>query len=246
MSYPRFFVLSEKINGSVITLDGESAQHVSRSLRMRAGEKIVVCDENKNEYECELASFTSDTVEAKIMDMKRSVSEPLYNAVVYQACPKGDKMDSIVQKAVELGACGIVAFVSDRCIAKYDGTSFPKKCARWQKIALEAAKQSGRGSVPFVRWLPNIGAAIEEAAMSNVALVCYEEEDKLTLKELLKKNKGAQSISFIIGPEGGLSANEVDMCREKGIHAVTLGNRILRTETASSYVLSCLSYEMEL
>ena len=246
MSYPRFFVPSERVNGSVITLDGESAQHISRSLRMRAGEKIVVCDENKNEYDCELVSFTADTVEAKIMDMRRSVSEPLYNAVVYQACPKGDKMDSIVQKAVELGACGIVAFVSDRCIAKYDGNSFPKKCARWQKIALEAAKQSGRGSVPFVRWLPNTKEAIEEASKSDLAFVCYEEEDEFTLKELLAKGRETQSISFIIGPEGGLSSSEVDMCRQNSIPAVNLGKRILRTETASSYVLSCLSYEMEL
>ncbi len=246
MSYPRFFVLSEGINGSVITLDGESAQHISRSLRMRVGEKIVVCDENKNEYECELVVFTSDTVEAKIVDMRRSVSEPLYNAVVYQACPKGDKMDSIVQKAVELGACGIVAFVSDRCIAKYDSISFPKKCARWQKIALEAAKQSGRGSVPFVRWLPDTKQAVLEASKSDLAFVCYEEEDEFTLKELLKRDRETQSISFIIGPEGGLSSSEVDMCRENGIPAVNLGKRILRTETASSYVLSCLSYEMEL
>ena len=155
-------------------------------------------------------------------------------------------MDSIVQKAVELGACGIVAFVSDRCIAKYDSISFPKKCARWQKIALEAAKQSGRGSVPFVRWLPDTKQAVLEASKSDLAFVCYEEEDEFTLKELLKRDGETQSISFIIGPEGGLASSEVDMCRENGIPAVNLGKRILRTETASSYVLSCLSYEMEL
>ncbi len=246
MSYPRFFVPFEKVKGSVIVLDGESAQHISRSLRMRSGERIIVCDDQKNEYECVLVSFSSDIVEAKIEDMRRSTAEPFYNAVVYQACPKGDKMDSIVQKAVELGACGVVAFVSDRCIARYDSISFPKKCARWQKIALEAAKQCGRGSVPFVRWLPSLKEAANEAVKSDLSFMCYEEENKFTLKDLLVKANDAESISFIIGPEGGFSAEEVVFCRDKGIPSVNLGKRILRTETASGFVLSCLSYETEL
>ncbi len=246
MSYPRFFVNSGHIDGSVITLEGESALHISKSLRMKAGEKIVVCDTEKNEYECVLESFSADTVTARIEDIRRNVSEPLYKVTVYQACPKSDKMDSIVQKAVELGAYGIVAFMSDRCIARYDSKSFEKKCDRWQKIALEAAKQSGRGYVPFVKWLPNIESAVQEMTKNGVAFMCYEDEDTLTLKEFLGTRKDENELSFIIGPEGGFTAKEAEFCRDNGVLTVSLGKRILRTETASGYVLAGLSYEKEL
>ena len=246
MSYPRFFVGLDSIEGDRIVLDGESAQHISKSLRMTVGDRVVVCDKEKNEYECVLDSFSSDRVTAVIEDVRRSVSEPLYNAVVYQACPKSDKMDSIVQKAVELGAYGVVAFLSDRCIARYDSQGFEKKCARWQKIAHEAAKQSGRGYVPFVRWLPDLKSVVSEATQSGKAFMCYEDENALTLKEYIKGTEEERDISFIIGSEGGFSVKEAEYCRENGIATVGLGKRILRTETASGFVLSCLAYEKEL
>ncbi|MBE6642533.1 MAG: 16S rRNA (uracil(1498)-N(3))-methyltransferase [Ruminococcaceae bacterium] len=246
MSYPRFFVDSESIEGSTIVLKNEAAQHISRSLRMTAGEKIVVCDTQKKEYLCVLETFSSDSVTARIEDVTRNVSEPLYDAVVYQACPKSDKMDTIVQKAVELGACGIVAFMSDRCIARYDEKGFEKKCARWQKIAEEAAKQSGRGCVPYVRWLPNLKSVISEITQDGIGFMCYEDEDGLSLKGLLSEADDCKRFGFIIGPEGGFSEKEADECRMNGIKTVGLGKRILRTETASGYVLACLSYEKEL
>lgn len=246
MSYPRFFVDLETIEGSVITLDGESAHHISRSLRMKAGEKIVVCDKRKNEYECVLEGFTSECVTAKIEDVTRSVAEPYYNAVLYQACPKSDKMDYIVQKAVELGVNEIVAFLSDRCIARYDSKDFDKKCARWQKIALEASKQSGRGYVPPVRWLPSLKSVVDEATQKGCCFMCYEDEDTLTLKQYLKDNDNSEIYSFIIGSEGGFSQKEADYCRQNKVSTVGLGNRILRTETASGFVLSSIAYEKEL
>lgn len=246
MSYPRFFVDFESIEGSTIVLDGESAQHISRSLRMTAGERIIVCDTKRNEYECVLERFSADSVTARIEDVRRSVSEPCYEAVVYQACPKSDKMDSIVQKAVELGACGIVAFMSERCIARYDAKDFEKKCARWQKIAKEAAKQSGRGCVPYVRWLPDLNSVISEINEKGNGFMCYEDESALTLKEYVLSEENKNSFYFIIGSEGGFSEKEALRCRENGIKTVGLGKRILRTETASGYVLACLSYEREL
>ena len=245
MSYPRFFVGFDSIDESTVVLTGESAQHISKSLRMKAGEIIVVCDTEKKEYECVLEGFTADSVTARIVDVRRNASEPLYNAVVYQACPKSDKMDSIVQKAVELGANGIVAFMSDRCIARYDGKDFEKKCARWQKIAQEAAKQSGRGCVPYVKWLPDLKSVICEVSNSGLGFMCYEDEAALTLKELIS-GCGQNDFSFIIGPEGGFSEKEAQACRDSGIKTVGLGKRILRTETASGYVLAALSYEKEL
>jgi 16S rRNA (uracil1498-N3)-methyltransferase len=246
MSYPRFFVDFDSIEESTIVLNGEAAQHISRSLRMTAGERIVVCDTQKKEYLCVLEGFSADSVTARIEDVTRNVSEPLYNAVVYQACPKSDKMDSIVQKAVELGACGIVAFMSDRCIARYDEKGFEKKCARWQKIAEEAAKQSGRGCVPFVRWLPGLKNVISEIKDNGLGFMCYEDEGGFTLKDLLVNSGDTDNFGFIIGPEGGFSEKEAELCRANGIKTVGLGKRILRTETASGYVLACLSYEKEL
>ena len=245
MSYPRFFVESEIIDGNSVILGGESAHHISRSLRMKVGERIVVCDEKRNEYECVIESFSSESVVAKIEDVRRSLSEPDYKITLYQACPKSDKMDTIVQKAVELGVNEIVAFLSDRCIARYDSKDFEKKCARWQKIALEAAKQSGRGYVPKVRWLADLKSVISEAGNEQL-FMCYEDEDKITLKQFLKERENEKTFSFIIGSEGGFSPKEADCCRENGVVTVGLGQRILRTETASGYVLSCFAYEREL
>ncbi len=246
MSFPRFFVDSDFIEGDCVVLVGESANHISRSLRMKAGEKIIVCDKKTNEYECVLDKFSADSVEAKIIDVRRSVSEPTYNVVLFQACPKSDKMDIIVQKAVELGAKGIVGFLSERCVARYDAKDFEKKCIRWQKIALEAAKQSGRGYVPFVMWVADLRTAVEKAKSNGKTFMCYENEEQITLKEYISEHTNESDFSFIIGSEGGFSAEEADYCRENGVTTVGLGNRILRTETASGYVLSCFSYEREL
>lgn len=246
MSYPRFFVENEVIEGRSVILDGESAHHISKSLRMKVGEKIVVCDRKRNEYECVIVSFSSESVEARIEDVRRCLSEPEYKITLYQACPKSDKMDTIVQKAVELGVNEVVAFLSDRCIARYDAKDFEKKCARWQKIALEAAKQSGRGYVPNVRWLADLKSVIAEAKENGEPFMCYEDEEKITLKQFLVERKDKNSFSFIIGSEGGFSSKEAEICRENGVYTVGLGQRILRTETASGYVLSCFAYEREL
>ena len=246
MSYPRFFVDFESVNGGTIILGGESARHISRSLRMTVGERIVVCDSEKNEHLCVIRSFSSDQVTVEVESVSKSEAEPCYEAVVYQACPKGDKMDSIVQKAVELGAYGIVAFLSDRCVARYDAAGFEKKCQRWQKIALEAAKQCGRGQVPYVRWLPDLKSVVEEIASSGSGFMCYEDESAVTLKEYEAQNADKKSIGFIVGSEGGFSLNEVEIAREAGMEICGLGKRILRCETAPAFALACLTYKFEL
>ncbi len=246
MSYPRFFVESDSIDGNNVILVGESMHHISKSLRMKSGERIIVCDKKKNEYECVLEEFTSEKVVARIEDVRRCLSEPDYKVVLYQACPKSDKMDMIVQKAVELGVYGIVAFMSDRCVARYDSKDFEKKCVRWQKIALEAAKQSGRGYVPYVKWVSDLKSAVSDAKENGIAFMCYEDEEQVSLKDFIRTNEKESNFSFIIGSEGGFSTKEADYCRESGVATIGLGNRILRTETASGYVLSCFAYEKEL
>lgn len=247
MSYPRFFATNEVFGEGTVTLTGESARHISRSLRMRRGEMIVVCDDAGNEYTCELVAFTEDSVEGKIVDMCRSASEPPYEAILYQACPKGDKMDTVVQKSVELGVAKIVVFVGQRSIARYDGAGLAKKCARWQKISEEAAKQSGRGRIPTVTFVLDTAQAVAEMAKHDHSFMCYEGEGASFIGNIIKEIPGDERpvISFMIGPEGGFSDREVTLCKDAGLRIANLGKRILRTETASGFVLSCLLYGLD-
>ncbi len=245
---PRFFLSADHISGDIVTITGEDALHISRSLRMRCGEKITVCDMQKNEYECELAAFTADTVSARILASKKNDTEPSYRAVLYQALPKGDKMEYIIQKAVELGVSEIVPFSCERCISKLDDKTAKKKTERWQKIADSAAGQCGRGALVPVREPMSFTDAMTEAAAADIPLFCYEGDGTTPLSVFLsdrKKLDGAV-ISIVIGPEGGFSVGEVDQVSSLGAPPVGLGKRILRCETASGFVLSCLCFAAEL
>ena len=148
---PRFFVTTEQIDGDVIHISGDDARHISKSLRMKKGEIIVVCDMRRNEYRCEIAGFTADKVTAKIHDTSVATNEPPCFIKLFQALPKSDKLDFIIQKAVECGVGEIIPFESERCVAKSKSEDEPRKTARRNKIAAEAAKQCGRSSVPQVR-----------------------------------------------------------------------------------------------
>ncbi len=248
---PRFFVTKDQIEDGRVTLLGDDAHHVSRSLRMAAGEEIVVCDMQKNEYVCVLEEFLPDRVTARIISESKSDTEPPYKADLYQALPKGDKLDFIIQKSVECGVFSITTFNSERCIAKEKGDE-EKKIARRQRIALEAAKQSGRGVIPEVFPTVSFKEAIARAAKADIALFCYEGDETVSLKSFLHEKKeqlsGVESptVSIVIGSEGGFSLAEVNAAREAGLTPIGLGKRILRTETASGFVLACLCYEMEL
>ena len=232
---------------------GDDAHHISRSLRMAVGEQIVVCDMQKNEYTCVLDEFLSDRVVANIVSEEKSDTEPPYCAELYQALPKGDKLDSIIQKAVECGVASITTFNSERCIAK-DNDGAEKKLVRRQRIALEAAKQSGRGIIPEVSPTVSFKEAISRAAKADIALFCYEGDATEPLngvlsvkkRELIKSGINEPKVSIVIGSEGGFSLSEVEFARQNGLVPVGLGKRILRTETASGFVLACLCYEMEL
>lgn len=253
LDMPRFFVIKDQIKDGVVTILGDDAFHISRSLRMAAGERITVCDMQKKEYTCVLEDFLPDRVVARVVSERDSDTEPPFTATLYQALPKGDKLDSVIQKSVECGVCRIVTFNSERCIAKENGTE-DKKLTRRQRIALEAAKQSGRGIIPEVSPTVSIKEAIVSAAKADIALFCYEGDGTVSLKSYLGERKaelstsGAQnpSVSIVIGSEGGFSLAEVEYARAAGLVPVGLGRRILRTETASSFVLGCLVYEFEL
>ena len=248
---PRFFVTKEQIADGAVTLLGDDAHHISRSLRMAAGEEITVCDMQKNEYICVLEEFLPDRVVAKILSQSKSDTEPPFSAHLYQALPKGDKLDSVIQKSVECGVFSITTFNSERCIAKEKGDE-EKKLSRRQRIALEAAKQSGRGIIPEIIPTVSFKEAIVRAGKADIALFCYEGDGTVSLKSYLHEKKEQLSgvdnptVSVVIGSEGGFSLSEVEAAKAAGLVPIGLGKRILRTETASSFVLGCLCYEFEL
>ena len=246
---PRFFVEPESIENNYVKITGDDARHISRSLRMAAGESITVCDMQGTDYNCVLDAFTESYVGATVISSNKVESEPPFYAHLYQALPKGEKLDYIIQKAVECGISEITTFNSERCIAK-EKSNESAKLARRQRISLEAAKQSGRGIVPTVNATISYNQMIDAANKYDLVLFCYEKADGQSFKELLSefKSKGISTprIAIIIGSEGGFSEKEASVAKESGMNIVGLGKRILRTETASSFLLGCLVYEFEL
>ena len=247
---PRFFIQRHQIaeeNGiKAITINGDDAHHISRSLRMAVGEKIEVCDMQKMVYQCTLSKFTECSVIATVDSETQSDTEPKYEIKLYQALSKGDKMETIIQKSVECGACEIIPFSSERCVVKLDKKDEKKKIERYAKISESAAKQSGRGIIPRVDRVLSYKEMLEEASKASLAILCYEGDGTLPLKEILQKNTITNDIAIIIGSEGGFSQKEVEMAREKSIHLAGLGKRILRCETAAPFTLACIAYETEL
>lgn len=249
---PRFFVDSGQIAAAAakVTLTGENAHHISRSLRMAAGETVTVCDGSGTDYLCRLCEFLPDCVIAEILSSSPSQSEPPYAVSVFQALPKGDKLDEVIQKSVECGAHRLVPFESSRCIVRLgDGKKDRDRTERRQRIALTAAGQCGRGVIPNVSPAVSFSAALREAASAELALFCYEGSGTVPLGRVLSDAHAGgipRSISVMVGSEGGFSPEEAEQARAAGMTPVGLGHRILRTETAATFVLSCLSLEWEL
>lgn len=243
---PRFFLPSDSFLNDPVVITGADAHHISHSLRMRVGDPITLCDMRLCEYSCEIVAMTSESVSARVISKCRSKSEMPCRVVLYQGIAKGDKMDSIIQKAVELGVHTVVPVECDRCIAKINADSAKKKRERWQKIAAEAAGQCGRGIMPSVEYAVSFAEAVRQMKECELSFVCYEGQTSKTLRQLAPADKAPQSVAFLIGPEGGISLPEVELAAREGIALCGLGKRILRTETASGYVLSSLSFLYEL
>ncbi len=247
---PHFFVDSEQISDGFVTIVGEDAHHISRSLRMAKGDNVTVCDMKKHDYECELLEFENGYVRARVISEKESPTEPNYRAHLFQALPKGDKLEYIIQKSVECGVYSITTFESERCIAR-SGDNDANKLKRRNKIAIEAAKQSRRGIIPEVKATVSFAKMLEEISRFDLVLFCYEGERMFSIAKVLADNRQMIrshecDIAIVVGSEGGFSDKEVEAFARFGYMPVGLGSRILRTETASSFVLACLSYEFEL
>ena len=239
---PRFFVNVEQINENTVTFTGNDAHHISRSLRMAAGERVTVCNGEGTEYDCELTEFLPDCVRARILSSEPSRTEPPFKATVYQALPKGEKLDSIIQKSVECGVSEIALFESERCIVRIKDGEKDKKGERRQRIALEAAKQCGRGVVPAVSAPTSYRAMLTRAASADLKLFCYEGEGTEPLGRILASHPHPASVAVIVGSEGGFSPEEADAALAAGCVLTGLGKRILRCETAPLLALSCLGF----
>ncbi|MBQ8495962.1 MAG: 16S rRNA (uracil(1498)-N(3))-methyltransferase [Clostridia bacterium] len=243
---PRFFLSSGMYENGFFQISGDDAKHISFSLRMRRGEHLTVCDGEGMDYDCEITAMDGQTVTLAILSSYPTVTEPPVKIRLYQSVPKGDKFEYIVQKAVELGVSEIVPVYSSRCIVKPDAKSEEKRIARLGRIAEEAAKQCGRGIIPRV--LPHMRYSDAVKNCGENAFICYEDEKSFSLKAYLRdfSEKGGNALSFFVGPEGGYAADEVALASANGIPSVKLGPRILRSETASGFVLSSVTYAFEL
>ena len=231
---PRFFV--ENANDKQIILNGENARHIGRSLRMRTGDKLTLCCEG-TDYECEISGFTETEVFCNVVDIHPCESEPKTKLTLFQAMPKNDKAELIVQKAVELGANEVCFVMTERCVSRPDGKSFSKRLERLRKIAYEAAKQCGRGIIPEVSGIISFGELIGRLSLFDKALMCYEKGGEELSRAGIEKG---QKIALFIGSEGGFEQHEANSFAQAGGTLIGLGPRILRCETAPVAAVSII------
>jgi 16S rRNA (uracil1498-N3)-methyltransferase len=234
---PRFF--TNEIDENNITLTGSDAVHVGRSLRMKPGEPLTVCC-GGIDYNCEISEITSDTVYLSLKEKVVCAAEPNIEVTLFQAVPKMDKLEYIIQKSVELGVSRIVPMLTRRCVSRPDERDFAKKLARLNKIAAEAAKQSGRGIIPQVTPIVSYKKALEMMKELDQNVLLYEEEGGVSFGEV--DLTGAKTVGLVIGSEGGFDREEAEACTAVGAAQVWLGKRILRCETAPITALSILMF----
>lgn len=225
-------------------MKGRDAEHI-HVLRLRPGDDVILCDTQGSDYKCHIVRSTKEEVEAEIVEVTPCIAEPSVKVSVLCGLPKGsDKTDYIIQKSVEAGACEICFFNSERCIARLDEGGRGKKLERWNRISEEAAKQSGRGIIPEVHWIGEFVDCLNEAIQKELALFMYETGERESLNAVLKSaGKDIRSVAVITGCEGGFAQYEADLAKHTGCHICSMGERILRCETAPVVAVSAIMYE---
>lgn len=243
----RFYVEEEQISEKQITIEGSDVNHIRNVLRLQLGEWVVVCDGGGRDYYCLIEEIAREAVLLSVQKIQDTGTELPSRIVLFQGIPKKDKMEFIIQKAVELGVCQVVPVMTKRSVVKLnDAGKIKKKTERWQTIAEAAAKQCDRGIIPEVKEPVTLKEALQMAKDLAYNLIPYElAEGKKDSRKIIKEAVQAPSIGIFIGPEGGFEKEEVELAMQQGCHSVTLGKRILRTETAGMVVLSILMFEME-
>jgi len=234
---PRFFLDAEALSQGILT--GEDAKHIGRSLRMKTGDALSLCDGKGNDYDAVITALTPEEVRFRVAEARPCPAEPSLWVTLFQAYPKADKFETIVQKSVELGVYKIFPVLTERCVSRPDAKSGQKKRERFQKIALEAAKQSGRGIVPQIGPFLTLADVCDACKEFERFYLLYESGGEPFSRVL---SDGLRSAALFIGPEGGFAPEEVALVQAAGGEVVTLGKRILRTETAPLAALSVLQY----
>lgn len=239
----KFFVEPEQIVEDTVFITGEDVNHIVHVLRMKKGEQVLVSTSNDREYLCEITALEEEAVQLKLLDVYGSNRELPIEVTLYQALPKGDKMETVIQKMVELGAVRIVPVVTKRCVVQLDQKKAAKKVARWNAISEAAAKQSKRNKIPEVMMPMSFAEALLDAKKLEAALVPYEnaegmEQARCMVDEAAKK----RSLGIFIGPEGGFTEQEIEKSQQNGVKPISLGHRILRTETAGMMLMSVIMF----
>ncbi len=235
-----FYIEKSDITENIATITGEEAQHISRVLRMKKGDNVTLCDGEGMFFEATLTDFSDKSVVAEITSSRKAETEPYVELTIFQGVPKNPKLETIVQKLTEIGAVRIVPVDTKRAVAKLDKSA---KVDRLRKIAREAAKQSKRGIVPEVMDSMSFKNAVKLASQADLSIIAYEEEVETSLKKALS-GKTPKTVSVMIGPEGGFEKDEVEFAKENGLVSITLGKRILRTETAPLVISAAVLYEL--
>lgn len=242
----QFFVDRDQIGTEYITITGEDVKHIKNVLRMKEGEEVRISDGAGGDFFCTIEKVTSEEVLAKILPKEAGNTELPNRIFLFQAVPKGERMEYVIQKAVELGVYEIIPVEMKYCVVRLDDKKKEKKRERWQAIAKSAAKQAKRSRIPAIHPVMSYDKAVEYAKNCQLCLVPYENERGMKgTREVLKKIEPGMDISVMIGPEGGFSEEEIEMVREE-MEVLSLGKRILRTDTAAITVMSMLMLEIEM
>ena len=236
---PKFFVKNENIIDNQIKIEGQDVNHIKNVLRKRIGDKITICNSNiGQDYLCEIKNIEEENILCDILEKLETNCESNIKVTIFQGLPKADKMELIIQKSVELGVYDITPVEMKRSIVRLNEKDKNKKVERWQKISEVASKQSGRNIIPQINKIISIKEICNFVIEYDILLVAYENEEENTLKQEIK-------IGVLIGPEGGIDFNEIEELKEHGAKIITLGKRILRTETVALNILSVIMYELE-
>ncbi len=241
---PRFFVEANQITEDKIEITGQDVRHIRDVLRLDYNALIEVCDGAGTDYNCSIEEINKETIITKILNKMTSQSEPKTKVILFQSLIKGDKIEWVIQKTIEIGVSEIIPMQTTFCVSKMDQSKkADAKVKRWNKIAQSGAKQSGRGMIPKVTSPVTFGAALNLCKEMDLALIAYEKEDQENLRSQLQGLEG-KTIGVLIGPEGGFSKEEIEKAEKAGVKAITLGPRILRSETASITLVSNILYEL--
>ncbi len=231
---------TNEILGDSFEIEGEDARHISKSLRMKVGESLTLCTPDGRRHECEITAFSTDSVTVKVLSSTICEQEPSVKITLFMALTKGDKMDDIIQKSVELGVYEIVPVLTARCISRPDGKQIKKKVQRWQKIADNAASQSRRGIIPQVKDMLTLKEAADICNSFDKAIVFYECGGE-KLRDII--NEDIKALAMFVGSEGGFEESEIEMLKKNGVTPTTLGTRILRAQTAPIAGITAVMYQ---